>query len=112
MGKKAFFLAAALGVIFSAAARSYEKPEFPRLGGYNIGSPQNYNDPEYQRQLGRLDVVIINTFPGWETAKGMSVQEAVQGIKAHNPRALVFQYVNVNERNAKHTRHGRRLSTS
>ena len=92
-------VATAFGIVFAGAVQAYDKPGFPRLGGYNIGTPQHYNDPEYQRQLGGLHIVIINSFPGWEKSKNMALETAVRGIKSHNTGTHVFTYLNVNERN-------------
>ena len=93
----------ALGVLssllFSSVGWSFTKPDFPRLGGYLIGSPQNYEDPNYQKQIARLNVVILNDWPGWNGfyTFGTSIQQVTQAIKAINPNELVFVYQDINE---------------
>jgi hypothetical protein len=37
---------------------------FPRLMGMNIGA-KNYDDASYQKELSRLDVVILGFYKGW-----------------------------------------------
>jgi hypothetical protein len=37
---------------------------FPRLMGMNIGA-KNYDDADYQKELSRLDVVILGFYKGW-----------------------------------------------
>ena len=69
-------------------------PSFPRVGGINMGDPYNYNDPAYQAALGKLDVMILKTYPG-----RTSWNPAITAIKKINPQALVFFYVTVSERN-------------
>ena len=76
----------------SLPASAYEKPPFPRLGVYWI-SNQNYQDPAVRKELARSDVVIINTWDGWESSAGVTLESVIQDIKAQNPRALVFNYV-------------------
>src|SRR6185436_9281652 len=58
-----------------AQAFAYTDPPFPRVGGINMGTPYNYDDPAYQAALAKLDVMILKI----------------------NPNALVFVYVNSNE---------------
>lgn len=87
------------GLFVSLAVGAFEKPDFPRLGGFNAGSPQNYEDPAYQEKLARLDIVVLNNFPGWESAHGTTMQNVVTSIKARNSRTLVFSYIVQNEVN-------------
>lgn len=91
--------AATLSLCLSAGASAFEKPDFPRLGGYLIGSPQKYEDPAYQAKMAKLHFSILNVWPGWNGfySYGVSMNQAVQGIKANNPKTLVFLYMNVNE---------------
>ena len=37
----------------SAAASAWTPPSFPRIGGIQIGSPFNYDNPNYQAQLAK-----------------------------------------------------------
>src|SRR6195256_284753 len=40
---------------------------FPRLMGLNIGA-KNYQDVDYQKELARMDVVILGFYRGWQPA--------------------------------------------
>jgi hypothetical protein len=71
-----------------AQAFAYTDPPFPRVGGINMATPYNYDDPAYQAQLAKLDLMIIKTYPG-----RASWNPAIQAIKKINPNALVFMYV-------------------
>lgn len=71
------------------------KKTFPRLMGMNIGA-KNYQEPRYQRDLAKLDVVILGFYPGWTMGK-MTMREAVRRIKNLNPSILVGQYTVLNE---------------
>jgi hypothetical protein len=74
--------------LLSATASAYDDPPFPRTGGINMGNPYNYDDPAYQANLAKLDLMIIKTYPG-----RASWNPAIQAIKKINPDALVFTYV-------------------
>ena len=74
---------------------------FPRLMGMNIGA-KNFQDASYQKDLARLDVVILGFYRGWQppgyAANATSaMRKAVQAIKARNPNILVGQYTVLNE---------------
>lgn len=73
---------------------------FPRLLGMNIGA-KNYHDPRYQKEMARLDVVILGFIKGWNPANyatsTLGIQKAVQAIKTFNPNILVGQYTILNE---------------
>lgn len=75
---------------------------FPRLLGMNIGA-KNYDNPSYQRDLARLDVVILGFYKGWSPGGSyaanstLAIQKAVQAIKAINPKILVGNYTILNE---------------
>ena len=67
------------------------------LMGMNIGA-KNYDDPAYQQELAKLDIVVLGFYPGWRGDRnGEVIRGAVQGIKAHNPRVLVGQYTVLSE---------------
>ena len=85
-------LTAAVALAASALADGYTKPQFPRVGGIQIGSPMNYNDPSYQANLAKQSVMILGMFPGLKPG-GQSMNSVVQAIKAKNSNALVFLYV-------------------
>ncbi len=71
------------------------QPSFPRLMGMNIGA-KNYDDPNYQRQLARLDVVILGFYNGWKPRYGMD--RVVRNLKElSGGRILVGQYTVLNE---------------
>lgn len=84
-----------------AAAAAPAEAGFPRLMGMNIGA-KHYDDPGYQRELARMDVVILGFYRGWNP-RGLAggptaaMRSALQAIKARNPRALIGQYTVLNE---------------
>src|SRR5690348_15483209 len=70
-------------------------PAFPRLMGMNIGA-KNYDDPQYQRQLARLDVVILGFYQGWKPKYGMA--KVVANLKElSGGKILVGQYTVLSE---------------
>ena len=72
-------------------------PEYPRLMGMNIGE-KNYDDPQYQAQLARLDVVVLGFYRGWGAHDGgQAIRRVVQALKRRNPALLVGQYTVLNE---------------
>jgi hypothetical protein len=88
---------AALLPFVSFSAQAFEKPPFPRLGGYKISTPQDYENPDYLADLTKLDVLVLQNFPGWERAHHTTMDTVVANIKRVNPNAVVATYVNVNE---------------
>jgi hypothetical protein len=89
-------VAAVATLTASNMASAWTPPTFPRIGGVQIGSPQNYNDATYQANLAKQDIMILGDWPGF-APNGMPFQTVVTSIKAKNPNALVFAYVNSNE---------------
>jgi len=87
-----FAVTLAITSLGTSAALAAEPP-FPRVGGINMGDPFNYNDPDYQAALAKLDVMILKTYPGRP-----SWNPAIRAIKRINPDALVFLYITANER--------------
>lgn len=72
-----------------------QKASFPRLMGMNIGA-KNYDDLEYQKQLARLDVVILGFYKGWKPRYGM--EKVVRNLKElSGGNILVGQYTILNE---------------
>lgn len=74
---------------------SVAKGDFPRLMGMNIGA-KHYDDPAYQAELARLDIVILGFHRGWRggtAAKG----DVVRRLKALNPELRIGQYTVMNE---------------
>ncbi|MEO8164759.1 MAG: putative glycoside hydrolase [Betaproteobacteria bacterium] len=77
------------------------KTTFPRLMGMNIGA-KNYEDPGYQKDLARLDVVILGFYRGWQPlgfaeTPTLAMRRVVREIKARNPDILIGQYTVMNE---------------
>jgi hypothetical protein len=67
---------------------------YPRLGAVLIGSPHDYWKPEYQKQIAKADVAVLNFYPGWGGGgNGTSMQQVITNVKAMNPRAKLFLYV-------------------
>ncbi len=84
-----------------AGSASQAAPGFPRLMGMNIGT-KNYDDANYQKEMARLDVVILGLYKGWNP-KGYgadptaAMRRAVQAIKSHNPSVRIGQYTILSE---------------
>ena len=98
----------------SLAAAAFDKPAFPRLGGYKIGNPKAYETEALQADLAKLDVVIIGAGPGWEVAHRANLEDVIRAIKKRNPQIVIVNYLNVNDRVASRgwcmeggNRHGR-----
>jgi hypothetical protein len=70
---------------------------FPKLGGYLIGSPQNYDNAQYAAQIAKLDIAILSVWPGWAGSTGGNMQQAVSAIKAINPKEIILLYNDINE---------------
>jgi hypothetical protein len=75
------------------AQAAFTPPPFPRIGGVQNAAPFDYNDPSYQAALARQSLTILNFWPGLHPG-GQSIQSVVRSIKAINPNALIFLYVN------------------
>lgn len=61
----------------------------------NIGA-KNYDDPQYQQQLARLDVVILGFYKGWKPSYGMD--KVVRNLKElSGGKVRVGQYTVLNE---------------
>ncbi len=85
----------------AAGANGAATPSFPRLMGMNIGA-KNYEDAGYQRDLSRLDVVILGFYKGWQPPgyaenSTLAMRKVLRAIKARNPSILVGQYTILNE---------------
>ena len=79
------------------ATRPALHPDYPRLLGMNIGK-KNYDEPRYQAQLARLDVVILGFYRGWGTpGDTQAMRRVVRTLKRLNPALLVGQYTVLNE---------------
>ncbi|MFC3109202.1 putative glycoside hydrolase [Undibacterium arcticum] len=72
---------------------------FPRLMGSNIGE-KHYDDPIYQMQLARMDIVILGFYRGWGHSQSQQpIRDVVRTLKRVNPNLLVAQYTILNEAN-------------
>jgi hypothetical protein len=95
--KKGTLVTASLAALAaSAVASAWTPPSFPRIGGIQIGSPFNYDNPNYQAQLAKQSVMVLSNYPGMKP-NGVPMQTALSQIKQRNPNALIFIYVNANQ---------------
>jgi hypothetical protein len=88
--------AATIALAASTTSFAWNPPNFPRVGGIQIGSPFNYQDPTYEANLAKQSIMVLADYPTMAPG-GMAMQQAVSNIKAKNPNALVFTYVNANQ---------------
>lgn len=84
-------LAATAALAVCTAAQAFTPPAFPRIGGVQIAGPYDYSDGTYQSQLAKQSVMVLGYYPGMAPG-GQSMDNAIQGIKAINPNALIFLY--------------------
>jgi hypothetical protein len=71
--------------------------DFPRLLGMNIGK-KHYDDPAYQAQLAKLDIVILGFFPGWNPRNESDpIGSVLRNLKRLNPAIKIGQYTILNE---------------
>jgi hypothetical protein len=73
----------------------------PRLMGMNIGA-KNYEDAQYQKDLARMDIVILGFYRGWQPAgyaptSTLAMRKVVKALKAQNPKILVGNYTVLSE---------------
>jgi hypothetical protein len=86
---------AALAALASATrAFAFTPPPFPRIAGVQISAPFDYAD--FEAQLAKQSITVLNYWPGMNPG-GVSMDSVIQGIKAINPNALVFLYVDADE---------------
>jgi len=69
--------------------------------GMNIGA-KNYQDADYQKELARMDVVILGFHRGWRPdgyapTATLAMRKVVEVLKERNPKILVGQYTILNE---------------
>lgn len=67
------------------------KTLFPRLGRTTYGTPHNYGNSDFQAQLARVDVVLLDFNYTWGNAAAMNA--AVNAIKAINPDVKLLDYL-------------------
>jgi hypothetical protein len=70
--------------------------EFPRLAHYLTG-PAPLGDAPLQDYLAKLDWAVVNVWPGWRGSGGVTVEQALRGVKTRNPDTKLFIYVANNE---------------
>ncbi len=80
-------------IVCAAAQAAPTGDPFPRLAGVLIGSPHDYWKADYQKQIAKTDVAVLNIYPGWGGSADTSMQKVVSNVKAINPRAKLFLYV-------------------
>jgi hypothetical protein len=83
----------ALAASLAATSAAHAADAYPRLGTYAIGSPHDYYTADYQKKLAKLNVSILNIYPGWGVSQKTTMDATVQKIKAINPNTHVFAYV-------------------
>jgi len=101
---KTFLLCASVALgTWNQVAKGDERSSasFPRLMGINIGA-KNYQDADYQKELARMDVVVLAFYRGWQPdgyapTTTLAIRKVVKAIKARNPKILVGQYTILNE---------------
>ncbi len=88
-----------IAALVAPAVFAFDKPPYPRLGGYLIGSPHNYDDANYQASIARLSVAVLNVWPGWTGADGnnRTMSQVLANIKGRNQNTQLFLYMNINE---------------
>jgi Hypothetical glycosyl hydrolase family 15 len=89
-------LASAAALAVCSAAQAFTPPPFPRIGGIQVGTPYNYNDPTYQAALAKQAVTVLGYYPGLAPG-GESMDTIVKAIKAINPNTLIFIYIEEDE---------------
>ena len=89
-----FFVAGCAALLLTAGATAADKPPFPRLAGLNIGGKQDYENPDYQAQLARLDMAVLSYYPGWDSSHHTTMEQVVRRIKSINPDNKIFLYQN------------------
>lgn len=80
-----------LMVFGSVPAFASAGPPFPRLLGMVIGGPRDYLAPKLERRMVRLNIVILNFWPG-QRIEGHRMGYVVRTLKALAPRLLIGQY--------------------
>ncbi len=83
---------ALLGSLAVATSAQAADP-YPRLGAVLIGSPHNYYDLNYLKSIAKVDVAVMNIYPGWG-GSATRMNSVVTDIKKINPSSRVFLYVN------------------
>lgn len=76
----------------SALADGVPKETFPRLGGYQIGATpyEGYQDPEYHRQIAKLDFAIIGSTLAM-------TNDTAESVRRLNPDIVLLKYTSLME---------------
>ena len=96
----AFVLAGffSLSTQFAFAQSGGVKQTFPKIGGYYLAG-KNYDDPDVQRDIAKLDVAYLGMFAFWNKGNNGSAtanqRAALQAIRALNPDIKLFNYSNL-----------------
>jgi hypothetical protein len=91
------------GAAVNFAATTPTSPgDFPRLGGMLIGGGHAYDVTTYQQQIAKLDMAILGMYNTWNRG-GKTPAQAVNEIKAYNPRILLGNYTLMTEVNTSAT---------
>jgi len=64
-----------------------------KIAGIQIGGAMDFNSPTYQAALAKQSVMVLGFYPGFAPGK-VYMEDCVKAIKALNPAAKVFIYVN------------------
>lgn len=95
MKKILSLLLAGLALLPSLPAK--QPGDFPRLLGMNIGK-KHYDDPAYQADLAKLDVLIVGFYPGWNPRQEADpIGSFLRNLKRMNPAIKIGQYTILNE---------------
>lgn len=91
-------LALLVSLLLSTSLFAAKQPgDFPRLLGMNIGK-KHYDDPTYQAELAKLDIVILGFFPGWNPRNETDpIGSVLRNLKRLNPAIRIGQYTILNE---------------
>ena len=72
-------------------------PQYPRLGAYPIGSPQNYGATDFVTIAAKYHVVIVSNYQGFSN-NAMTMAQVFAAIKSQSTVGTkLFSYVNNNE---------------
>jgi len=84
------------GLMSGADTAAAKDGDFPRLAHYMTGSAP-LGDAYLQDYLAKLDWAVVNVWPGWRGTGGVTVEQALRGVKDRSPTTKLFIYVANNE---------------
>ena len=89
-----------LTILFSASssilAASDPGHSYPKLASVQIAGQSSYAEESRQRDIAKMDVVIMGFWPGWAVGN-LKTRDVVTKIKALNPKIIIANYTNINE---------------